>query len=91
MNFSEVMHSIIEPVHALLYSSTQTDILEAIEFIMAIANNSIKGSESGIKEVLKLVWSKEPAIKEAALNAFKALYLKDGENERYLFITFLVM
>lgn len=48
---------------------------------MAIANNSIKGSESGIKEILKLVWSKEAAIREAALNAFKALYLKNGDEE----------
>lgn len=82
LNFSEVIHSIIDPINSLLHSSTQTDILEAIEFIVTIANNSVKGSESGIKEVLKLVWSKEAAVREAAFSAFKSMYLS-GE-ERYL-------
>lgn len=86
MNFAEVIHSILEPIRSLLYSSTQTDVLESIEFIIAIVNTSVKGSDTGIREVLKLVWSKEAAIIEAVRNAFKTLYLSNGQDKWYVLV-----
>ncbi|KFM76868.1 hypothetical protein X975_16020, partial [Stegodyphus mimosarum] len=60
LNFAEVIHGTIEPVCSLLHSSTQTDILEAIEFFTAAAaGNAVKSTNVGIKEILNLVWSKE--------------------------------
>ncbi|GBM42074.1 Condensin complex subunit 1 [Araneus ventricosus] len=82
LNFAEVIRGIVEPVCALLHSSTQTDILEAIEFFTAAAGNLVTGSDVGIKEILNLVWSTEVTVKEAALNAFKYLYLSSVKDKR---------
>ncbi|XP_055952607.1 condensin complex subunit 1-like [Argiope bruennichi] len=82
LNFAEVIHGIVEPVCALLHSSTQTDILEAIEFFTAAAGNLVTGSDAGIKEILNLVWSTEVTVKEAALNSFKSLYLSSVKDKR---------
>ncbi|KAG8183631.1 hypothetical protein JTE90_005619 [Oedothorax gibbosus] len=80
LNFAEVIHGLSEPVCALLHSSTNTDVLEAIEFFTAAATSLVNGSDSGIREILNLVWSNETAVKDAALNAFKSLYLSDIKN-----------
>jgi len=38
----------------------------------------------GVRRMLPLIWSKEPGIKEAVLNAYRQLYLSpSGDSERY--------
>lgn len=82
LNFAEVIHGLSEPVCALLHSSTNSDVLEAIEFFTAAASSLVKGSDSGIREILNLVWSNEGVVRDAALNAFRSLYLSDMQNNR---------
>lgn len=82
LNLAEVIHGIIEPVCALLHSSTQTDILEAIDFFTSAAGSLVTGSDSGIRKILELIWSNEAPVKEAVLNAFKSLYLSNVKDKR---------
>ncbi|GFY54758.1 condensin complex subunit 1 [Trichonephila inaurata madagascariensis] len=82
LNFAEVIHGIIEPVSTLLHSSTQTDVLEAIDFFTSAAGSLVTGSDAGIRQVLELVWSNEVPVKEAVLNAFKSLYLTNVKDKR---------
>ncbi|GFS87575.1 condensin complex subunit 1 [Nephila pilipes] len=82
LNFAEVIHGIVEPVCALLHSSTQTDVLEAIEFFTSAAGSLVTGSDAGIRQILELIWSNEVPVKEAVLNAFKSLYLSNIKDKR---------
>ncbi|XP_071042878.1 condensin complex subunit 1 [Parasteatoda tepidariorum] len=82
LNFAEVIHGVVQPICTLLHSSTQTDVLEAIEFLTTASGSLVNGLEAGVREILNLVWSIELPIRDAALKAFKALYLTEVEEKR---------
>ena len=45
----------------------------------------------GVRRMLPLIWSKEPGVREAALNAYRQLYLSPkGDSARYVgFLVFV--
>lgn len=81
LKFSEVINDAIRPICALLHSSTQTDVLEAIDFFVVATSSSLSGTEFQVHSILNLVSSNENAIREAVKNAFKMLYLADIRKE----------
>ncbi|NWH64881.1 CND1 protein, partial [Geococcyx californianus] len=58
-------------------------VQEAIEFFVTVSKFGVPQALPGIRRMLPLIWSKEPSIKEAVLNAYRQLYLSpSGESER---------
>lgn len=59
-------------------------VQEAIEFFVTVSQFGVPQALVGIRRMLPLVWSREPGIKEAVLNAYRRLYLSpSGDLERY--------
>lgn len=51
---------------------------------MTVSQFGVPQALVGIRRMLPLVWSREPGIKEAVLNAYRRLYLSpSGDLERY--------
>lgn len=59
-------------------------VQEAIEFFVTVSQFGVPHALLGVRRMLPLIWSKEPGIKEAVLNAYRQLYLSPSEDsERY--------
>lgn len=59
-------------------------VQEAIEFFVTVSRFGVPQALLGVRRMLPLIWSKEPAVKEAVLNAYRQLYLSpSGNSERY--------
>lgn len=59
-------------------------VQEAIEFFVTVSQFGVPQALVGIRRMLPLVWSREPGIKEAVVNAYRRLYLSpSGDSERY--------
>lgn len=59
-------------------------VQEAIEFFVTVSQFGVPQALLGVRRMLPLIWSKEPGIKEAVLNAYRQLYLSLNEDsERY--------
>lgn len=51
---------------------------------MTVSQFGVPQALLGVRRMLPLIWSKEPGIKEAVLNAYRQLYLSLSEDsERY--------
>lgn len=58
--------------------STKSLILvvqEAVQFCVTVCEFSVANSVSGVRKMLPLVWSTDPAIKDAVVQAYRRLYL----------------
>ena len=69
------LDSAIPSLLALLGSSSNSDVLESIEFFVVAKQFNVQRSDVGLKRMLGLVWSREPAVREAAIDAYRRLYL----------------
>uniref|UniRef100_A0A1I8FXC9 Cnd1_N domain-containing protein n=1 Tax=Macrostomum lignano TaxID=282301 RepID=A0A1I8FXC9_9PLAT len=74
LQFVEQVKSAIPFVVAMLGSSTQSDILEAVAFLLAGHQQGMAECAPGFKKMLGLVWSKEAAIKQAVVSAYEKMY-----------------
>ena len=59
----------------LLQSKTTTDVLETMDFFIAAHEFGLSHSEEGIRRMANLVWSRDPVVKKAVVNAFERLYI----------------
>lgn len=57
---------------------------EAIEFFVIVSQFGVPQAVLGVRRMLPLVWSKEPGIRDAVLDAYRTLYLNpSGDSERF--------
>lgn len=71
----------------MLRSKLNSDVLEAIEFFVIMFEFGLSDALKGIRQILLLLYSaKDAAIKEAAVTAYKRIYLdpKCG-NQRFVY------
>ena len=68
----------------MLRSKVNTDVMEAIEFFVVMFEFGLSDALKGIRQILLLLYStKDATIKEAAVNAYKRIYLDPkGGNQR---------
>lgn len=59
----------------LLGSSVTTDALEAIQFMVIALEFQLEPAKTAVRAMLALVWSKEPSVQKATLEAFRSLWL----------------
>ena len=68
-------------VSDLLDEKSGADVLEAIQFLTLSHQYSLPGAEAGVQEMLRLVSSKEPGIRDAVIEAYTELYMKCASNK----------
>lgn len=59
----------------MLGSSVTTDALEAIQFMVIALEFQLEPAKTAVRAMLALVWSKEPSVQKATLEAFRSLWL----------------
>ena len=75
IQFIDLVDSYFPGLFDLLSSKNTSDILETIEFFVVGSSFGLPRSHEAIKRCLLLIWSKEPAVKQAVSAAFQKLYL----------------
>ncbi|XP_047907518.2 condensin complex subunit 1 [Anser cygnoides] len=82
-NFSVKITEALSLVSKLMYENSVSVVQEAIEFFVTVSRFGVPQALLGIRRMLPLIWSKEPGVKEAVLNAYRQLYLSpSGNSER---------
>nr|XP_056704411.1 condensin complex subunit 1 [Euleptes europaea] len=82
-NFSVKITEALSLISRMMYESSVSVVQEAIEFFVIVSQFGIPQAVLGVRRMLPLIWSKEPGIREAVLNAYRRLYLNpSGGSER---------
>ncbi|XP_075021517.1 condensin complex subunit 1 isoform X2 [Calonectris borealis] len=82
-NFSVKITEALSLISKMMYENCVSVVQEAIEFFVTVSQFGVPQAVVGVRRMLPLIWSKEPGIKEAVLNAYRRLYLSpSGESER---------
>lgn len=81
LEFFNLISNAIPKICTLLNSRNITDVQEAINFFTHAFRMEIENSVIGVQKMLKLIFTKEKTIKDALLDAFIGIYLKDLSEE----------
>ncbi|XP_061493362.1 condensin complex subunit 1 isoform X2 [Rhineura floridana] len=82
-NFSAKITEALSLVSRLMYESSVSVVQEAIEFFVVVSQFGVPEAVLGVRRMLPLIWSKEPGIRDAVLDAYRRLYLNpSGDSER---------
>ncbi|XP_063150770.1 condensin complex subunit 1 [Candoia aspera] len=82
-NFSAKITEALSTVSKLMYESSGSVAQEAIEFFVVVSQFGVPQAVLGVRRMLPLIWSKEPGVREAVLDAYRRLYLNpSGDSER---------
>ncbi|XP_054674617.1 condensin complex subunit 1 isoform X3 [Grus americana] len=82
-NFSVKITEALSLISKMMYENCTSVVQEAIEFFVTVSQFGVPQALLGVRRMLPLIWSKEPGIKEAVLNAYRRLYLSpSGDSER---------
>lgn len=82
-SFSQKITEAIGIISKMMYEHTTTVVQEVIEFFVMVFQFGVPQALFGVRRMLPLIWSKEPGVREAVLNAYRQLYLKPkGDSAR---------
>ncbi|KAM7115651.1 condensin complex subunit 1 isoform 2-T3 [Molossus nigricans] len=82
-SFSLKIAEAIGIISKMMYENTTTVVQEVIEFFVMAFQFGVPQALFGVRRMLPLIWSKEPGIREAVLNAYRQLYLNPkGDSAR---------
>ncbi|XP_068224486.1 condensin complex subunit 1 [Palaemon carinicauda] len=83
VGFAKLINIGIPVVCQLLGSKQVSDVMEAISFFVTAFEFGLLNAKAGVLKMLVLIWSKEPAIKDAVVEAYQRLYINtDISNDR---------
>uniref|UniRef100_H0VCG3 Condensin complex subunit 1 n=1 Tax=Cavia porcellus TaxID=10141 RepID=H0VCG3_CAVPO len=82
-SFSQKITEAIGIISKMMYENTTTVVQEVIEFFVMVYQFGVPQALFGVRRMLPLIWSKEPGVREAVLNAYRQLYLSPkGDSAR---------
>ncbi|KAJ6658260.1 hypothetical protein lerEdw1_020532 [Lerista edwardsae] len=82
-NFSAKITEALSIVSRMMYESSVSVVQEAIEFFVIVSQFGVPQAVLGVRRMLPLIWSKEPGIRDAVLDAYRRLYLNpSGDSGR---------
>ncbi|XP_039074323.1 condensin complex subunit 1 isoform X1 [Hyaena hyaena] len=82
-SFSLKITEAISIISRMMYENTSTVVQEVIEFFVMVFQFGVPQALFGVRRMLPLIWSKEPGVREAVLNAYRQLYLNPkGDSAR---------
>lgn len=73
--FTVKIEDAITLISEMLYQNSISVVQEAIEFFVMVTEFGMAQAVVGVRKMLPLVWSKEPGVKEAVIDAYRRLYL----------------
>ncbi|NXY53962.1 CND1 protein, partial [Callaeas wilsoni] len=79
-SFSVKITEALNLISKMMYENSVSVVQEAIEFFVTVSQFGVPQALLGVRRMLPLIWSKEPGIKEAVLNAYRQLYLSPSED-----------
>ena len=87
MHFQTQLEKAIPTVCQLLGSKTISDVNESIEFFVVASEFGLQSAIIGVRRMLVLIWSRDTAVRDAVVEAYKGLYLDpEAPNARYMYI-----
>lgn len=85
MHFQTQMEKAVPTVCQLLGSKTISDVNESIEFFVVASEFGLQSAIIGVRRMLVLIWSRDSAVRDAVVEAYKGLYLDpEAPNARYI-------
>uniref|UniRef100_A0A8C5AGF4 Condensin complex subunit 1 n=1 Tax=Gadus morhua TaxID=8049 RepID=A0A8C5AGF4_GADMO len=82
-SFALQVERAIAVINTMLYCKTTSVVQEAVQFCVTVCEFSVANSLSGVRRMLPLVWSTDPTIKDAVVQAYRRLYLNpQGDSTR---------
>ncbi|XP_004869450.1 condensin complex subunit 1 isoform X1 [Heterocephalus glaber] len=82
-SFSRKITEAIGIISKMMYENTTMVVQEVIEFFVMVFQFGVPQALVGVRRMLPLIWSKEPGVREAVLNAYRQLYLSPrGDSAR---------
>lgn len=79
------MERAIPTLCQLLGSKSITDVNESIEFFVVASEFGLQSAIIGVRRMLVLIWSRDTAVRDAVVEAYKGLYLDpEAPNARYV-------
>nr|XP_044995665.1 condensin complex subunit 1 isoform X1 [Jaculus jaculus]XP_044995666.1 condensin complex subunit 1 isoform X1 [Jaculus jaculus] len=82
-SFSRKITEAIGIISRMMYEHTTTVVQEVIEFFVMVFQFGVPQAVFGVRRMLPLIWSKEPGVREAVLNAYRQIYLSPkGDSAR---------
>ncbi|XP_040450627.1 condensin complex subunit 1 [Falco naumanni] len=82
-NFSVKITEALSLISKMMHENCISVVQESIEFLVTASQFGVPQAVLGVRRMLPLIWSKEPGIKEAVLDAYRRLYLSpSGKSER---------
>ncbi|XP_077577834.1 condensin complex subunit 1 [Stigmatopora nigra] len=81
--FALQVEKAISVINSMLYWKITSVVQEAVQFCVTVCEFSVANSLIGVRKMLPLVWSRDAAIKDAVVQAYRRLYLNpQGETNR---------
>ncbi|QDZ24827.1 subunit 1 of condensin complex [Chloropicon primus] len=77
VKFCRHLTSSIDVITQLLASSSITDATEAISFIVLLCQFQIQGADGAARKILPLIFSHEQTVKDAVIDGFAQLYVRE--------------
>lgn len=75
VHFQTLMEKAVPTVCQLLGSKTISDVNESIEFFVVASEFGLQSAIIGVRRMLVLIWSRDTAVRDAVVEAYKGLYL----------------
>lgn len=73
--FALQVEKAISIINTMLHWKTTSVVQEAVQFCVTVREFCVANSISGVRKMLPLVWSRDAAIKDAVVQAYRRLYL----------------
>ncbi|XP_075699090.1 condensin complex subunit 1 [Rhinoderma darwinii] len=82
-HFAVKIEEAIDIISKMMYEAASSVVQEVIEFFVTVSQFGVPQAVIGVRRMLPLIWSKEPGVRDAVVNAYRQLYLCAGsEPER---------
>lgn len=73
--FAEAIEGVVPTACQLLGSTNISDVTSGVEFFVTMTEFGVDNAIVGVRKMLALMWAKETAAKDCAIEAYKKLYL----------------
>lgn len=84
IQFAQVMVQAVPAIENMMLSKINSDVFEAIEFFTTAHLFGIKGTETGMRKMLFLVWSGDKEKRETVSRAYHRVLFGTDQEGRYV-------
>lgn len=82
VGFATSLRDALPAMTSILRMGTTLDQVEAIQTLILMHQFAVDSSDAAVKEVLPLIFSREPSVRDAVMDAATTLYAPPGEDAK---------